>query len=503
MPRGAVRFEVRPLFGAFDSRFPSSEGLGRTLGDDFSAPGIGPNLVPALETFEGAVESAAGTNFSVRIGSLKAILQKSQIRVPLSLDVGIFDWLSVGVTMPLVRDEAEMAAGFLPSGEANAGFSPGVGDPQRVEDFLGSFSDALTSLGTIRGAACSADPVGQSCSDATALSSDATAFLSAMTTLYQSSYLTPLEASVAGEAILARWTGFQQSFGAFGVEGLPAALPLAQEPLDAADFDRFLSDPRFGTALSAPLRRWENLWRLGDIEFRTDARILGLEWSDAGVDDSTAAAPRARLDVGGGLTLRLGTGSEDDPANILDQAAGDGQSDVEIRGWAIGSLGQHLGLWSEASFTRPFQGSTIRRVYDPAVVFAPRNTQLPLSWTQGSAITVRVAPVFKISSELSGLASYTYHRKNEDRFQYPSTLEASEGETLPDPSILRRGSDAQIQTLSLGLVYRTVGNTRGAAPIEIRALYHRAVRGTGGDVPRLRSIEAGFRVFKGLWGRPD
>jgi len=505
VPKGAVRLQASPEYRAFNSRFGRNSGAGaiidrvELLGSELTAPGVGSGLLPALAGFESAVKTAAGTSFSLRIGSLATQIEKSRYTIPFGIDVGVSDWLSVGVTVPLVQDETELALDYQAFDDPNTGLSPGIGDPELVQGFLDAFGAALTALQIHRDMACATDAATTVCTSATDLATDAGSYVDALSSMYLEGFLAPVTGSVAGDAIGARLTDYQRSFGDRGVTGLPAVVPLAAEGLSSSDFSRLITDPRFGTAASAPLAYWLSPWRLGDIEFRADARILRMKWptGEQGGEDKL----RATLLVGGGVTYRLGVGAEDDPANFLDQGAGDGQDDVELRGWIQGRLGQRLGLWTDVTYTHPFEGNTFRRVHNPDILLAPRISQLPLRWTQGKSARIRVAPIYRVSDDLSLLPTYTFLGKGQDSFRYGPLV--GETQALPNPNLLVPESGIRLHMMSIGLVYSTLGledRVGDGSPIEVRIFYHRAMAGSGGQVPRFRSFEAGFRLYRRFWG---
>lgn len=152
------------------------------------------------------------------------------------------------------------------------------------------------------------------------------------------------------------------AFEAASVTGIPATLPLADAFLSPDDIMTMVTDPAFvGIGASHPLDHWRAVWGLGDIEVRTDARLL-----ESGAPDG----PR-HVTAGAGLRLRLPTGAQDDPANFLDAAAADGQIDVELRGWMNGRWTGRFGLWADFRYGIQLPGTTERRVFDPNFTFAP------------------------------------------------------------------------------------------------------------------------------------
>ncbi|MGI9626260.1 MAG: hypothetical protein ACR2QM_05445 [Longimicrobiales bacterium] len=496
VPAGSVRIGAFPSFSTWSSRF----GISRTggtiteqterLGSDFTGDPLGSSVFPALLGFEDAVRTASAGPFDLNLGSLRSVIEKSQIRVPLELDVGVTDWLNVGIAVPVVQNEAAVAFDFqADSLLVNAGLSPGVIDSFETDSFLGDFQTAIDAFQVTQMATCQSDPSSAACLDATALLGDATQVQSAMATMYQAFSLAPFAGSAASAAIEARLSTIDLGFSAAGVSGTPVVLPVATAPLGLLDFQALITDPRFGTDGSYPLQRWLSRWIIGDVELRMNLRLLHL----SGGEDS-----RTELTIGGGVTYRLGTGMRDDPANFLDQGTGDGQDDIELRGWINTQWGGRLGVWGDLRYGTQQGDDALRRVFDPDFLLAPAATQAAVEWTPGDYQRFEVAPWFRIADQLTFLPTYRYFHKGEDTF---ALLGGGTGSL--DPTVLTLESGVTLQEIGLGMVYSSVPQRASdpAGPrFEIRSMYRSAFSGEGGQVPKTGTFEAGFRLFVSLWG---
>jgi hypothetical protein len=199
--------------------------------------------------------------------------------------------------------------------------------------------------------------------------------------------------------------------------------------------------------------------------------------------------------MGGEVTYRLGTGRQPDAANPLDLGTGDGQDDIEVRGWLNGQIGPRLGVWTDLRYGMQQEGTVQRRVFDPDFAFRPANTETTLTWSPGDYQWIEVSPWFRVAESLTLIPSYQFFRKGEDTF----TLLPDDTSGL-DPSVLTLESEIQVQRVALGFVYNTVHADSGPR-FEFRALYRRAIAGSGGQVPDDRSFEGTLRLFLGAWGR--
>lgn len=521
VPRGMVRLDFGTGYSSFTSVYGGLPGerSGAAVGDvsrslaSFFSGDVGPAIFPTLAGFEAAVRDAIGGDYAASLGVMTSSVEKNSVRLPVSLDVGVFDWLSVGASAAFVRNETEFVFHFASdSASANAGFSPALGDPAEVSRFLSRLDASVDGYDSYRAGLCAADPTSTSCRDATAVLSGSRSFHRALSVMYGSP-VAPLAGSAAGMALRARLAEFAEAFQAAGA-ALPGALPLADAPFSTEDLQDFATIPAYGTAGNFPFAGWRSLWMLGDLELRADARWL----------DKTE--PGYTLTAGAGTLVRLPTGTQDDPANFLDMGSGDRQTDVEVRGWLNGSWRDRLGLWTDLRYGVQLPGITERRVFDPGYAMAPAATLARLEWNPGDYFFAEVAPWLRIAGAVTLVAGYRHFSKGEDSFalwaadpiEGDGSSAAPEPSTGPvsalDPDVLVPGSGASTGRVVAGIVYSRLGAPRsgfgGGAPqepedarrrpFEVRAVYRQVVAGSGTSVPVTGSLEAGFRVYVGVWG---
>lgn len=491
VPRGALRFAVSTDYSSFWARYRPGPGGERgdgqpvSLGDDFSGP-AGTRLLPSLAGYEAAVARAAGEEHPLRLGALSTAAEKNSVRLALSADVGALDWLTVGVTAPLVRNETEFSMHFAAdSALANAGAGPA---PGAASAFLSGFGGAVGEFRDFRTAACAADPNSAACAEATTRLAQAEQLQDALATIYRAP-VAPLAGSAPGAAIQARLAALAEAFRAAGVASLPATAPLASSPLDAEGFQRLVTDPGLGIAASHPLAQWTSLWALGDIEVRADARL----WESG---DANAAS---HAEAGIGLTARLPTGARDDPANFLDEPTGDAQTDVVFRGWANARWRARFGIWADLRYGLQLAGTTERRVFDPYFPVAPAHVQRALRWNPGDYQMAAATPWLRLADGLTLLAGYQYFRKGEDAFSLLAEEDAAADP--PDASVLAYGSAATSSRFHAGGIFRRPRAPSGSPlwPTEIRAVYRRVATGAG-IVPKTGTLEVRLRFETRLWG---
>ncbi len=472
----------------------------RSLGDRFQGQ-VGARVLPHMARLQNALDTAADKHFDMSLGVISSTWDQSSVSVPIALDVGVFDWLTVGATMPWVRPEAELSLLFTAdSGQANAGISPGVGSPALVSDFLRNLRGSIDRYDAFRASACRDDPGSRACVDATATSAETKSFHGALAAMYASLF-TPLRSSPAARALEARLADFARVLQSAGIDGTPTSLPLADTTLNQETWAAILTDPAYGIGLSHPMESWIPQWRPGDLEVRLDTRV-GEIHNDA---------RRHHVTFGAGALIRLPTGSQDDPASLVDISSGDGQLDVELHAWLNGRWRDRYGLWADLRFGWQRGGITQRRVFDPSFLFAPASSERQLDWDPGDYGSIEVAPWFKLADPLAVLVGYRYWAKGEDSFSEralasPDSATVGTARSAPstpqaDPRVLVSGTKMSLGQFSLGMVYNRRAQAQGfsARPFEIRVVYRQITGGRGGGVPKSRSLEAGFRFYFSLW----
>ena len=499
VPRGSARLEIPGIFSSHSSRYRTlSDGDAlEDLGDPYTGT-VGPTVFPALAGFEEAVRRAGQDGYAAALGSVKSFMERSQVRVPFSIDVGVFDWLTAGIVVPAVHSDVEFALHFdADSAGANAGFSPGLADPTSVADFLDGLGSSIGEFDGYRERICAADPNSSECASANAALEGAVTFQSALTAMY-GTFFAPLAWSEAGEALQSQLAELATIFGAAGVGAPPGSVPLADKLLVRADFLELISNPLHGIGATTPEGRWRPGWRLGDVELRVNSKLY----------DSGGDADERGIEAGLGTLVRLPTAAQADPASLVDMGTGDDQMDIEVRGWLNARLGGGPGIWAGYRHGVQLGGTTVRRAFDPSFAFAPLSTQAALEWNPGDYRVVDLAPWYRVSGSLTLLAGYRHRGKGPDSFELATDAGGdpspdSSGGPPPDPEILVANSESSSGRLLLGIVYNraTARPEDGSVgrPLEIRFTYRQVVRGSGGSVPRLRSLEAGFRFYADLW----
>ncbi|HAD75449.1 MAG TPA: hypothetical protein DCG16_06680 [Gemmatimonadetes bacterium] len=484
---GQFRVELSALFYLADERFGRRVEDGSVIKEveplefDFVDTAVGSRLFPAFEDLESDLTTVAGTAITpVVLGGTRAILTRDVVWLPLRLDLGLRDWLTVGTTVPFSRRRAEFATSIQADG-ADVGLPPGG-----AGTFLGEVFTANEALGGVVTTLCTADPSSPACSQATSLLAAGVGYHESLTRAYGDYGVFPLEGSGTGDALQSNTTSLVNAYQAAGVS-FPATIPLATEVLTEATYLDLVSNPVYRVKGDS-LQTWRSPWELGDVEIHANARL----WS-IGLDTAPdEPQPNLRLELGAGALYRLGSGRIDSPRNFLDTGSGDGQNDFELSGFGTLGVGRRLSMVGEFRYGIQQSVLVLKRVTAPDRIFAPASAEQVVRWNPGDYMQVRVSPRFSLTKEIGLVLDLRYFTKKRDQY---TSVEAGVG---LDPGVLNLETAQESFGIGGGVVYSTIPSGRGW-PIEARFLFQEAVSGNGGATPKTWRAEVGVRFLWGLW----
>ena len=488
LPEGRLRLEVRSQFLFADERFGRRTEGGSVvrevepLGFDFTDTSVGSRLFPGLESLESNLAIATGGAITpLVLGRTRAILTKDAVWIPFRLDVGVFDWLTVGGTVPISRRRAEFETSFQ-SDVANVGLTSDM-----FGDFLGSVFVANATLSGIVTTLCTSGPASPECAQATSLLADGEGFYGALSDGNDPQGVFPLEGSVTGTALQARVTALLTAYQAVGVASFPTSIPLAADSprLTEATYLDLVRNSAFGV-VGDSLQTWRSPWELGDVEVHAYARL----WGNAQETSLDGSEPNIRVEIGAGALLRLGTGRTDAPFNFIDTGSGDGQHDLELSLFGTLSAGDRLGIVGDLRYVIQTPVRVLRRITTPDRIFAPLSAEQVVRWNPGDYMQLHVSPRVHLTKEIALALDFRYFSQKRDRYR-------TTGAGL-DPEPLELETAQKSLGIGGGVVFSTLRSERGR-PIEARFLFRQAVWGRGGAAPKTARFEVGVRFFRRLW----
>jgi hypothetical protein len=503
--RGTVRLEIAPSYGWWSERYGERTENGalvkekEPLAFDLTRDDVGVDMVPTLATFENRIaELLKDDDFALDLGTTSASWTYGQTRIPLRLDVGVTEWLTVSGMVPMIRTETLVDVSLRgDSTVANSGYNPSQDDPSAVNGFLSDLeTDLNTFEGTVGQICTDLGPESPECVDATSLLAEGRSLDQSLSGLYQdANAFFPLTGTDAGRAVDARVDDLRSGLEAFGETPVFGTAPLSEAPADNAAFGRLVTDPAYGVQ-GAPLTPLVGAWGMGDAEFSVVARLL------ANTRAATPADSGFHYMLGGEATVRLATGSPADP-DIFQTVDEGGRGGYRFRVFGSAQAGRRWGLWGHVAAGFNQSVDVTRRVSTPDVILAPAASRALVSWKPGNTLDIFLSPHFNLTPGLALNLPYRFFVKGEDTYTAPAPASDEGGATVGDVSVLNQETSVTLHRLGIGAIYSTLPAFRrdqSSFPMELRATWQASVGGGGGQTPVLHSLTVTFRLFLSFWG---
>lgn len=487
--RFGVRVGTLPSVVNWSERFGAGGAL--PLGADLTDPGVGTRLLPHLLPLEQLLGGGPG---ALRLGQLRAVRTSTMVTVPVSVELGVTSFLTVGVTVPFVRRRIESDLAFSPEG-ATVGFNPALEDPDRVGGFLSGFAGAMEVAAGAVASICSEAPGSPECLQGESRISEAGELLSHLTLLYQAP-LMPLEGAPAGVSLLNRFGALAEAFALLGAP-MEFPLPLAGAPLDGEALGLFLTAPRYGVGVET-LSTVQRPWELGDTDVYASVGILERVGTDS------AGAFTGRLQVVAGASARLPTGSPPGEASPLDPGTGGGTVDLGLSIMADAAR-PRWGLRAGARYTLRGEVEEERRIASPDALMAGLALRRTVTRDAGNVAELEFSPRLALAPNYGIGVSWRMLHRQSDAIRLAAGSGPGEGEldpVLPDPSVTAEGSGGSLQFAALTFSYTTANLAREGRytrrPFDILVRAERALAASGGiRAPKETRLQGGLRVYIG------
>ena len=109
LPAGLLRLSFLPSYANYNTLFDSA-GLTRPLGVDLSPDTAASNFLPTLFAVEAAVRRITGdATYRASLGAARINLDADVRRFPLDAELGITDWLTLSVRVPVIKTRVQGA----------------------------------------------------------------------------------------------------------------------------------------------------------------------------------------------------------------------------------------------------------------------------------------------------------------------------------------------------------------------------------------------------------
>ena len=486
-PAGHIRFDVTSTFHLWERRFGLREENGALI-EESEPVGFDLEQQPliSLDTLTSRLRSAASDpSLELVLGSARAEVAHERTEVKFGVALGLFDWLTIALAVPLVETRTEPTFDFRALDDANLGFSPSAAG---IDAFRTSIATSIAQLRARRDETC---PTGPECGALTDLIARYEPFGRTLDSAYDSPVFV-VAGTRASDALQARLAGFRAEAEPYAPGAIPDSVPVASKRLDEAELMYILTTHPSGPRVIAPFSRSRTPLQLGDVELGAAFRLI-----EGAVRDSAPASIRLRYRLGGRVLVRLATGSTDHPDVPLDLGRGDGSLDVEAAAFADIRVAR-VGVQAEIRRGFPQATTRLRRVAPPDRVLAPGPAR-QVRWTPGAFWRLELVPRWHLTNELALGVLYRTVGKGADDYE---DLTGPPTGSYP-AGVLEVETEGSVSELGLGLAISTVARWRedqAPVPLELRAAVRKAVRGSGGATPDGLRFEANGQVFVRLWG---
>ncbi len=498
VPSGHLRLDVDAHYVAWDERFGlRHEGGSRIeeiepLGWNLGSGALGTDRVSSAALAEARLRTLfEDPGYRFDLGNATHLLSAHVRRVPLGFRLGVFRWLTVGASLPMVQRKIDSDLIYA-SGAANAGLAP---SSSASEPFLTEYRAALAEARAAVDLECGTDGDTPECrADRTFLERGDTLLVS-LATLFGESAFFPLESSEAGATLAARMEKMRSGLAEMGASAFTTPLPFGV-PMDQTDFDSLVVAPTYGRA-GLPLKGTDPLWEPGDLEVSAAVRLLNLtsrRADSASAPDDSVASPGPggggfgiRLGVAG--TLRLPTGTPQDTIReFLDMEIAEGQMDVEVRVFGGFDWARRVGLAFDARYGIASPANVRRRVRAPDAGFAPRPPLETVRWRPGDYLEYSVSPQLLVTPELAIGFVYRSFSRGADAFEGEAAKLAA----------LSLETEAEVRSVGVDAKYSSF--LAGGFPLEVRFGWETAFGGAGGRTPKTGRVRFGASLFRRIWG---
>lgn len=521
LPRGALRIRVLNQWARFNERFGMNT-PGRQDGDleplaiDFNLDTIGVEQFPRVAPVQAGFRQLTGiTDFTLSLGKTVVNSDVTVSATPIVAEVGLTSRLSVGVVVPFVRTKNTIVFDANPAGiEGNVGFNPALASTAARSanaDLVAAFQNRTATLQAMV-AGCQADPsASPSCPAVLAngppLIAAATGFAGGIRQLYgtdatASNPFVPIENTTAQLAIESRIAAFSANFQAFGLEPVTGRPTPAMNRLTVADAQRILTEDAFGVSAD-PLETVERNG-IGDIE--VGAKFLLFDsFVNRGTNRLSPSGMNFRTSVG--AIVRLPTGEPDSPRNFVDVGTGNGQTDVEFRGFADVLIGGHFWTSFIGRYGIQLADENEQRIFDvPEKTLTASYRQQVVERDLGDYYELEANPRWVVNDYFSATAHYMFRHKFEDRYSGTFVIPGSEtgfGDLTLNASNLNQQTEMKEHRLGGGVSFSTVAafqKGKMKIPLEVTYFHFQTTRGWGGNQPKIFSDQVQIRVYTRLFG---
>lgn len=513
-PRGTLRAGIATEWSRANERFRRSGGGVEPLGSDFSRDSLGIFEIESLRGLRPQLEILSGlAAVPVTLGGLQVRLERTAYTTPITLELGVTSRFAIRAVIPYVKNRVE-AFTFPNTGRTgNVGVNPALDvGAARVQNTL-VVSELQAAALALQNelARClgstdpSCDTVNMNRTAAEALVQTTGTVAGGVASVYGSdvvpgSPFVPVAGTAVETAVQNRLTSLNDQFttllGAAPAGQWIATRPVPAAPLAFTDFQRALTDPAFGIA-GRPLADVEHS-HLGDIEI--GAKLVLLEPRRA----AGAPPPTAGLRLAVAALYRLPTAQLDLPDDFADVGTGDGQPDLELRGFLDVLAGPRFWASAVARYGMQMADEPTLRITDaPGLPFPALFRQQQVERDLGEFVEFEVAPRWVPNETFAISANYRYRSKATDTYGgFQASATGPGGIAVPlDAATIGISTAEHEHRVGMGITFSTVRGyalRRSRWPMEVSLLHTQVI--SGDAVPKTFATAVSFRFYRRLFG---
>ena len=501
LPKGTVRLRALNAWTRIDEVYDAATDSAQPLhplGNAFSSGALGVRQIPSLLPAQNALRTLTGDpNLQLNVGQLVSSADSRIVTTPFTLEYGVTNRLTFGVTVPVVQTHTTVFVELNPQAHrpprlgngisaANVGPNPAYLNNTTAQAANKALIDSLLTArqglqsyvaGCQSSGACPAGDV----ATANQLIAQTTADSAAIATLYgvdgQTSPFAPFGA--AQTAIVARLTGLQQQIN--GLIGSGYTFTAPQGAFAVAALNQF---QRLATAF--PGIAYDSLGSpdrisIGDVEISAAFKLL-----DSFADTTRSFALRTLIRG----VARLPTGLPSYGLVPFEVGTGTHQTGADLGAVVDARFSRRLMTTLAAQYSAYFTNAAILRVPNSDYTLFPLQPPVAGTWREGSALQLEAAPRIQLTSSFSFNGAYAL------RHQAAPTYTTSDGSSPP-------AFDATTeQRVGLGFAYSTISryvSGRTSFPFEVFFTHLETISGSGGLVPKYRRDQLELRIYYRLF----
>lgn len=521
LPAGVLRVGISAIWDRANERY-DADGILYPLGANASTTSWNGRYDSRLALAQGLVALLSGqSDFDATLGTLTIGRRDASADAVLSVEAGVLSRLTIGARIQNSSHGIEPRILLNPGRvEGTMGFNPAWTNTtaRNRNALIVSQFDSAVAQTTRRVGLCQGTPSTPGCgailanvAGAEALVMNATAFASALNTLYGgrkgSSGLpfVPTAGSAAYLAMSQRILGYGDQFKALGITTLGTQVPTAAGLFSLADLNALLTDSLYGYGMQSI--RTVHAYGTGELAVHAKLRVFDM----LGAENASIRGFKIRQAIEG--FIRVNGGSAPDVTEPFAPMAGEGSGAMAARSYTDLFYGERWSTSIVASIESPQQADYTMRVAAadaPSVggmpfPLQPASREIRATKRPAARLDLQITPRVSVARNLWLGASWHFARQDAETWNVRTASgDGAAAWSVKDIAAFTSGTGWSEHRLTLGGTYSTVSAVRdGTATLPFDVTYEHAqtITGRGWRVSHLNRDVVTVRWYPRIWGR--